>query len=586
MCIENFPIEIWIEITKYTDCNDILKLRFCSRKLNNIITSSELWRKRCYKNWFEHLENDPFNTSKDITKCKNTDWFRYYCERKTTDNDIFKSLKKVLNFLEPIDNYQRNCLDLIERYSDDILIPALYNISKIDPVIENRSVSFELISLSKRLLNSIRINSVLKLLEEKYNDTICDFQNLEGSFLLKFSAIDPGFDCLLKFRTLVIRLIHESINSRYSSYECFIELPILLRSISLLNVVKKTIFSKQYGYDGYKIEDFNILRVYAAECKGLPLIKLSIIQSIFRIYRIDSVITDLFITIRDQNRKHVIYVFCESDGNLKIVNKKQMKAAIDSNVRNHFQNYDKQKYIRELFSPISISKLKLEIISDIANQYKISIWDSVDYATKGDVRLSCFNSSKDIMEIGIIEICFYIVNFNCSSLKDQLDSSGDTYIDKKFYFNDLYLTYPLLNYGKDLLLYYGYQVPELLFDFGKNYWRLGPVRTVQNQADIGKFFLVQESKCLTCFIGTVLSTNGVKSDSFIDVLGNILTSRNSSAKFIHYTPTLDDITIFIRSASILKIGVYFESIDWHSRNLVPNTNYTSWLQQFVVDSST
>ncbi|EDO15477.1 hypothetical protein Kpol_472p8 [Vanderwaltozyma polyspora DSM 70294] len=569
MCIEKFPLDIWLGVSKYLTCNDLLNIRLCSRSLNRSLTSSILWREICYDYWLNHEELCCENGFYGVVKYN---WFETYCNRILIEKKLVEILT---NFVDQLDFLFGKLSDFRNEYDTLRLMSSLYHLTELDPTKCDNKISFEIISLAERVLHSMRLNILFEdILNPKKNEnSTCDVENV----LLLFSYLDPSFDTLLKYRVKAFNDLKSHIQEIYTSIEIFSNISTRSKLFVISNYFNNKFFERDFNYNGYAIEDSSLVRVYSGETKGLSIHKLSIIQKALKIYNVDSVMCGFFLTVRNESRKHLCYVFIKDDKQAIVIEKPQMKKII----KKHFDSQTRQLnfsiYTKEIFKPLSVNKLQEDLKNEVLSKCNHTIWWKSRRTPRVKVMNDNYSISKNTIDKRIIHLYFEI---------SKIKSYGSEQDIRKIVY---YLQSPEI----ELLGRLNFEFPffetavEILKELKRNrnpnvvdsfqYSLTLPFATVGRGIEVGTFYISDITKDIYC----LLAIGNQKDDTsyhkcLIDNLGNIRTVRDDDDTLSVYQELNNGIIPFLQRCSMSKLGLYFDKIDWSNNKLIPNKTYKAW----------
>ncbi|KAI8397755.1 F-box domain profile [Nakaseomyces glabratus] len=289
--IELIPQEVFNIIAGFLESDDLWRIRQCSHQLKVNVEHSSYWSSYCRARWpVEDLDLILEDYDKDDVKilqsvlgktAKDRDWFYYYTYRSRYDDRITKYITSLCQFDEL-------GVEFWGLYRMAILVkPYLYipHLMRITCSAEQKW-SLEERSWSYYLLGSIRRRYFYALFQENAKFLKPTRFSFERDILLRFAALDPQYDKLIKYRNIVFEEVKMKVFHKYNgNSELFSQVTAKQRMQDIISALSNTI-SISENHQRHVIEDAYLLRAYANESRPLPVITLSIIEKIAKFFKI------------------------------------------------------------------------------------------------------------------------------------------------------------------------------------------------------------------------------------------------------------------------------------------------------------
>lgn len=553
------PQEIWIDIAQLLDAEDLFNLRLCCKRLNRIVSSRAIWKPRCYQNWLNHQSHDLLN--EDITP-RIDDWFYYYRSRNRIDQHLGYILKQISQECDGAKNQES--LRLLLRYKPPMVIPLLHRTVKRGFLGQN--ASFDVVTLCQRLLTTFRHRHVYELFSNQ-EETSEFVHNAEETFFLPLAAIDPSFDRLLHFRTIFFERIHVFIKKEFNNLEDFLRLPTTLRVDKLICYLLEAL--DIFNSDRHLfLEDFMLLRIYAGETAGHPLVILSIIQSLASRYGVETVLCGSYLIIHDSRLKdRETYLTFSSAGVPKIFTRRRLIQSLKRIVGSS-DYIIRSEILPSILLPLKHKELLTTVFKELLPQYCKSKWSSATAKTMEEAR-RLFPFSNQPMNVEAVN--YFLCVFKAVDIrwKTELRVSVLYTITHKEVFRLISKLFPGdFIYAEDLLKCKGHDFGKTQYLYSDWLLQLHNISVRKSDA-IGLFVISPRDRQLMCVVGVREFNNDVYY-TLMNFLGEFYVEQSNNVALSDETVKDSCIKEFLCLASQSDLGLVFCAIDWHSRKLIVN----------------
>lgn len=566
--INALPDEIWIEISQYLTTQDLFRLRSCCRKLNERICSRAIWRPICYESWLEHQNNDPFlndlSDEDEYWHSSKRDWFAYFRLRNRVDNQIIGRLRSLIQ--ETDSDLFWNKFQSMIRFKKFQIIPLLHRIVNKD--YRTEEIRFDLITHCQKILISYRHEYVLDLFSNSCQDL--EFvHNAEESVFLRLAAMDQSFDKLLHYRREVFDKIHLLIKRDFS--QClndFLDLPTTLRVDKLICYLIEVL--NPFGNERHLfLEDFIILRVYAGEVNGHPLLILSIIQALAARYEVETILCASYLIIRDDRLKdREAYLTISSAGKPKIFTRgrlihslKHIVGSSDYIIRNEI--------LPSILQPLKYKELISTIFKELLPLYSKSKWYTVSPKTIESARV-IFPHSIQPMSVDVVNYFLCVHKAIEISLKHELQISTLYTITHREVFRLVSRLYPGDLRGiKSYLERDCESFVEPFLSYEDWLHQLHNI-TLETMDGIGMFVVSSRDLQLMCIVGTREFGNQHTYYTLMNALGEFYVEVDENVEPCDWDCNEDLINDFLKMATYSDLGLVFSSVEKESQRLKVN----------------
>ncbi|SCV05913.1 LANO_0H17942g1_1 [Lachancea nothofagi CBS 11611] len=373
----NLPKEVWLVVFEYLEYDDLLRLRTCSHKFNDLVKIQWVWGARCHKRWLQ-VEDEDFLASQltnGTRGCSKDDWFYYYRYRNRVDKHTFNTLC-LIAACKQIGSY-KNRLENLLKYGA-LIVPLLRDLELRG---YSNNLPFDVTFLARQLLLTMRHKSLFAFIESSIASKANQWVHYaEESVFLPLAAMDLAFNRILPHRAKIIQQVHSMVKHDFQDLSEFMQLPSTLR----LDKIMKYLFQALNGArqehlrqaTRYYLDDFMLLRVYAGEARGHSIVLLAIIQAVSSHYNVETVLCEEFLIVRDSRiRSGETYVTISVAGAPRIFTRKNL---VDSMCRVF---PDRQvvlnSIIPKMLQPLRTHDLMFKIFDEWSPHCKKSYWNVV-----------------------------------------------------------------------------------------------------------------------------------------------------------------------------------------------------------------
>ncbi|CCF56051.1 hypothetical protein KAFR_0A06160 [Kazachstania africana CBS 2517] len=573
--MECLPQEVWFVISFHLELEDLLNLRITSKILNGRIKYYRIWRYLCHVNWIQH-ELDYGGDLSALYPHDNNNWYNYFKYRYVKDMGLLKALNE-LSQLSGQDAYYKQFIKIVETNNSDSdsenhLLPLLSRISSTD--LTYGRYTFDIAAIAQELLSAMRHKHFFKIL----------FIDDSGTYtpeevFIKLSAMDQSFDNLLHQRTVTYHKVNSKLKEFYKQTlrDSFLKLPSSLRVDKILSILLE-ILRPTFISSHYYLEDMMILRVYANEAKGHPLVLLAMVQSIAAKYRVRSYLSKNYLIIKDdelRDKESYLTISVDGDGGFKpklFTRTPLIKSLVQhlpylQNDETLLNNFLKQffkvltnkdlvdVYFDELL-PKTLNKSHSELCRDLDTKVRLFPY-SLKPVSVGTV--DYFISVRNSLKTPIIPVT--------RTISTLVDEELSKFIDVAFPSDITYLKgikpdylVCVSSYKDWLYRKYSIIIPE----------------NANLRSMIGKFIRSKRDKKLLCIAGvksTHINLDSVESSQFyyivINDLGEFYVELSKNVE--DYEWHRDEIEQFLKMNSpASELGLVFKNVDWENHKLVLN----------------
>lgn len=555
------PQEVWIDISRYLDQQDLFRLRLCCKSLNRTLSSRAIWKPRCYEKWLGHQSHDVLNYE-EIDD--HQDWFHYYRLRSRIDRHLLGLLKRITQ-----DTSGDECwrlFDLILRYNPSHVIPLLHETANNSS--NAMGASLDLVTLCQRILITLRHKHVYDLLqiEDKSGPTFV--HNAEESFFLPLAGMDPSFDRLLHFRQDVFAKVHSLIKQEFNELEEFLELPTTLRVDKLIGMLTEvlSIFKTDRHFF---LEDFMLLRIYAGETTGHPLVILSIIQSLASRYAVETILCGSYLIIKDHKlRDGESYLTISSTGVPKIFTRRRLVQSLKRIVGSS-EYIIRREILPTILQPLKYQALLATIFKNLLPLYSKSRW-SASQARTMEMAGSLFPYSNQPMNSETAH--FFLCVYKTVELRLRLESQVSvvftiahkqvfTLVSRLFPEDSIYLRELLKCDGKDF--------GEVRYTYEDWIQQLHNI-SLENSDALGRFVMSPRDRQLMCVVGTKRYGNDEMYYTLMNCTGEFFVEPSKSLTILDMKGNEDKIRNFLSLAAQSDLGLIFAGFDRQHKRLMAN----------------
>lgn len=318
--VEDFPLEVWMEVATHLTIQDTLTLRAVSKKVNKCISQKHIWKELCKQRWLNRLsqEEEIFREPKFLRRSydDSEDWCYTFRKSYHAENHIHKKIERLAS-TQQMSTYSSR-FDIILKNKWDTLMPVLA--SYVDPQwlhddpevphtekhgwLADRDPTqgrYDLYTIGQQILQNLRHERIFKILWCTSPILELGGDNVEP-FFLELAMMDPSYDRLAGSVLKVRENIRERLLDDVKSMAVFGDLDVKskVRKISdalfyVLSNGNPTGWSPQ---EKLYNEDLMLPRIYAGETNGHPFMILVIMQSLCRIFGIETIITQFYLIVK------------------------------------------------------------------------------------------------------------------------------------------------------------------------------------------------------------------------------------------------------------------------------------------------
>lgn len=560
--IDSLPEEIWIDISQFLDVQDLFRLRLCSKRLNSNAGSRAIWKPRCQQKWLIHQGHDLLNDDLEPT---GDDWFYYFRYRNRIDCHLIKQLRQINN--ECDDTKYWNFYKRVLRYKPPHIIPLLHRIVSKEYL--ESDMPFDMITLCQHLLISFRHKHIYDLFTtgEELSQFVHD---AEATFFLPLSAMDPSFDRLLCHRKQVFERIHALVKQEFhGALEGFLRLPATLRVdklICYLLLVLDTCKSDENMF----LEDFMILRVYAGETSGHPLLLLSIIQALASIYDVETVLCGSYLIIHDSKLKYgEAYLTISSIGRPKIFTRRKLIQSL-KHIVGPSDYIIQNEILPSILQPLKYRELLSTVFKELLPLYCKSKWCTATSKTIAAAKCM-FPFSNQPMTTDIVNYFLCVYKAVDIHFRSQLRISSLYTITHKEVFSLVSRLYPADSmYAKRLLKCNGTDFGETTFTYEDWLFKLHNI-SLESSEELGLFVISPRDHQLMCVVGTKMLNEGCSYYTLMNFLGEFYVELRQNVVKYEWGSNGTSVNDFLSLASQSDLGLMFSGIDPISHKLTVNS---------------
>lgn len=555
------PKEIWIEVARNLGAQELFQLRLCCKRLDGIVSSRAVWKPRCYEKWLDHQSQDVLNG--EIID-DHQDWFYYYRFRNRIDRHVLGLLIKITQEKDTDEYWKLH--DLVLRYRPLHIIPLLHDITVKGFLAEG--ATFDLVTLCQRLLTTLRHKHVYDLLKIEEETSPTFVHNAEETFFLPLAGMDPSFDRLLHFRKKVFAEIHALIRKEFENLDDFFMLPTTLRVDKLICCLTEVlnIFKTDRNFF---LEDFMLLRVYAGETTGHPLVILSIIQSLATKYAVETMLCGSYLIISDSRlRDGESYLTLSSAGVPKIFTKRRLVQSL-KRIVNTSEYIIQRELIPAMLQPLKYHTLLATIFKELLPLYSKSKWSASSTKTMDKAR-QLFPHSNHPMNAETINYFLGVYKAVEMRLRLQLQISVIFTIAHKQVFALASRLFPMdSNYLRKLLKCNGEDFGETRYNYDDWILRLHNIPLEPSKA-LGIFVMSPRDRQLMCVVGTKQFENREIYYTLMNFVGEFFVEPSKNLEVVDGETYQGCIREFLALAAQSDLGLVFDKIDWQRKKLIAN----------------
>lgn len=564
------PREVWFDVFRSLDPPDLFNLRLSCKKFNEIVSLSAVWKPRCYSRWLDHLSHDVF--TEEIVS-DNQNWFYYFRYRNRIDQSVLKLLHRITQ--EKNNTEYWHLYKLVLRHNPSRIIPLISNI--VNDGFLAGSMPFDVVTLCRHLLTSLRHKHVYDLFGAVGETSQTFVHGAEETFFLPLAAMDPSFDRLLHFRCDTHDRIHALIEKEFSGVNEFLSLPATLRVDKLTSYLFGTLDLLNKKRQLY-LEDFMLLRIYAQETAGHPLLILSMIQSLATKYAVETILCGSYLIIHDSLvRDRETYLTIASNGVPKIFTRKRLVQSF-KRILGSSDYVIQSEILPTILQPLKFRELLTTVFKNIIPLHNKSKWSVAAPRTVGELKRLFPKSAQPVKSetINYFLCVFKAMEFNLNTGGSISVLFTVTY---KEVFRLVAKLYPGdLPYAEQLLKCRGADFCEIDHEY-KDWLSQVHNITLKNCPELGRFVTSLRDEQVMCIVGIKEHHNGEMFYTLMNFAGEFYVENSINVQILNSGDEETVIKRFLAVASQSDLGLAFSGIDWGSRKLIPNIQVQYILQK-------
>lgn len=562
--LDELPTEVWITISKWLESSDVMEVRRCNRSLCRKLSSRAIWRPRCHEKWLVHLEQDPLYVE---LKPKDESWFYHYRFRNHIEERIRKGIVEALESLEP---YQ-DVFSRFEHYKPTHVIPFLHSVVKNGYLggSADAELNMDMVTICHHLLVCMRHKHVYELFAESETEYVHD---AELTIFLRLSAMDSSFDLLLHHRDRVLREV--DLLARLE-WEEFMKLPSTLRIDRLIGYLMQALNRNNKAFVGAgsvqkHLEDFILLRVYACETQGHPLLILSIVQKLASMYGVETVLCGSYLIIRDAKlMTGETYLTISSEGKPKIFTRKRLVHSL-RRISGASENVVISRILPSILQPLTYKELVSTIFRELLPLYNKSKWSMAPFPKTPQMYRDLYPHSRQPMSMEIVQYftCVYKAHELQSRIEMRISSLYSVAIKEVFRLvSRLYPgDYP---YAAELLHSHGVNYGEHLLKYDEWLFQLHSI-AIEKSDQLGTFVTSTRDPYPMCVVGVRTFNNGNVYYTLMNYCGEFLVDSSSNLQQYDARGNQDIILDFLETSGFSDLGLVFSQLDKNHWKLIPN----------------
>ncbi|CEP60452.1 SCF ubiquitin ligase complex subunit MDM30 LALA0_S01e11210g [Lachancea lanzarotensis] len=373
----DIPKEIWLSVFGHLNSQDLLSLRLCSHKFNELVKTQSIWASRCYTRWLKVEKEDILAQQLDGPSRlqPKDDWFYYFRYRNRIDTHVMNTLFSIVkDKSQKWDNYG-DLMAGLSKYG--ILMVPLLRKMEFEGYIDRRS--FVVTYLGRQLLQMLRHRSFFQLVNQAFAAEANEWVHYaEATVFLPLATMDIAFDRLLSHRNKIFAQVDLRLSQNFEDRSQFMKLPPTLRLDNIMKYLFQALDMARADQlpqqTRYFLDDFLLLRVYAGEARGHPILLLAIIQMISTRYNIETMLCESFLIVRDERiRSGETYVAISQSGYPRIFTRKNLVESMQHSVPDRHAVLS--SVLPKMLQPLKLQDLLCKIFDEFSPHCKKSYWD-------------------------------------------------------------------------------------------------------------------------------------------------------------------------------------------------------------------
>ncbi|CDH10781.1 uncharacterized protein ZBAI_02567 [Zygosaccharomyces bailii ISA1307] len=616
------PQEIWIEISKWLGPADLLQLRLCCRSLCQKITSRAIWRPRCYDNWLSYQVHDVWNIE---TVPLDQSWFQYFCSRQRLER------KMLADVISQHREYHQFFPEFGQRYNAGHAAAWLRRV--VERGFLHSGLRFDTVTLCHHLLTSLRHRHVYELFAPSSSEYVHDAEQtvflrlaaMDGSFdlllphrqrvlngvhtLVKqehgldgFLAMPAtlrvdrlvcflmgllapqrqqqqhqqqlclDFDLLLPHRQRVLNGVHTLVKQEHG-LDGFLAMPATLRVDRLVCFLMGLLApqrQQQQHQQQLCLEDFMLLRVYAGETQGHPLLVLSIVQTLAAYYGVETVLCGSYLVIRDtQLRAGETYLTVSSRGVPKIFTRRRLVQSLRRILGGSTEQTITNQVLPPILQPLARAELVSTVFRELLPLHSRSRWTNASPKNVETLR-RLFPISRRPMSAEIVH--YFTCVYKAAEIQSRIEMriSSLYAVAFKEVFRLVSRQYPGdYCYAAKLLHSRGVDFGEHVLPYEEWLFQLHSI-ALEESDQLGKFVTSSRDQQPLCIIGVRTFQNGNTYYTLMNFCGEFFVELSDNLQPFDAQDERDKINEFLGCSGLSDLGLVFSHMDEENGRLVLN----------------
>lgn len=561
--LDELPKELWIEISRRLEASDILQLRLCSRTLCKKLSSRAIWRPRCYEKWLIHLQHDPFHVE---LKPKDHSWFYHYRLRNHIESRISKGISSALASSEPY----HELFPRFVHYKSSHVIPFLHRVIKngyLGGTVDT-GMGMDFVSICHHLLMCMRHKHVYELFGQEDMEYVHD---AEVTVFFRLSAMDSSFDLLLQHRDRVLQRVHSLVRLEW---EEFTKSPATLRMDRIVGCLMQALNNNKTWTEERSgqlyLEDFILLRVYAGETQGHPLLILTIVQTLASMYGVETVLCGSYLIIRDPKLlAGETYLTISTEGRPKIFTKRRLVQSL-KRILGTNERVVINQILPSILQPLTFKELVATIFRELLPLYNKSKWTGMPFPKNPQVYRQLYPYSRQPMSAEIVRYftCVYKAYELQSRIEMRISSLYSVAI--KEVFRLVSRLYPGdYSYAAKLLHSRGVDFGEHLLKYDEWIFQLHSI-AIEPSGKLGTFVTSTRDSYPMCVVGVRSLNNGNIYYTLMNYCGEFFIESSSNLQEYDAKENQEVILSFLETSGFSDLGLVFSQLDRNDWRLIPN----------------
>lgn len=563
------PQELWIDVFRYLDSSDLFRLRIACKGFNRIVCSATVWKSRCYNRWLDHLSHDPFNEG---ILSRGNGWFYYYRLRNRIDHSLLKLLRKLAKENDTTEYW--NIYKRILRFNPSHSIPLLYDTANLG--FQSGTEDFDVITSCQHLLTSLRHKHVYDLFSAVERSSQTFVHDAEETFFLPLAAMDPSFDRLLHFRKETFDHIHDLVEDEFISLQEFLKLPTTLRVDKLISYLFEALDLLDRDRQLF-IEDFMLLRIYARETAGHPLLVLAMVQSLASKYNVETILCGSYLIIHDPRVKdRETYLTIAPSGVPKIFTKRRLIQSL-KRLLGSSDSIIQSEILPTILQPLKHQELLATVFKELLPLYNKSKWSVTSPKTMIELQRIYPQSKQPIKPESVT---YFLCVYKAMEIHSRIERSISVLLTVtiKEVFQLISKLYPGdQSYAEQLLSCRGADFCEMDLEYQD--W-LSQIHNISIRDDIefGTFVTSVRDQQVLCIMGVKEHSRAGTLYNLMSFAGEFYVEHSCNIEPVEEEEEGTIIKRFLAVGIPSDLGLVFSGINWRSHKLIPNSHVSYILQ--------